>query len=126
MVVATLSIDMMHRTIGMPPAPLPQPSEGSPKRQRPSMLDDIGAWLPVQSKDAPIMRELLAEAMRISNVARGLSLSPRAMRDQVRLVPAQYVPITHMTSMTIDFRGISRAQMELIAGRVSVLNECFY
>jgi hypothetical protein len=39
---------------------------------------------------------------------------------------AQYVPIERVPDVTFSERALTRAQMELVAGRVSALNECFY
>jgi hypothetical protein len=40
---------------------------------------------------------------------------------------AQYVPIEQVPDPSADpGRALSRAQIELVAGRVSALNECFY
>jgi hypothetical protein len=41
------------------------------------------------------------------------------------LIGAQYVPIHQVDDVRVN-RSISRAQMELVAGRVSALNGCFY
>ena len=41
------------------------------------------------------------------------------------LAGAQYLSTEEMMSMQTD-RALDRAQIELIAGRVSALNECFY
>lgn len=43
-----------------------------------------------------------------------------------RDIEAQHLPLSHMASMRDLGRALSRAQVELVAGRVSSLNECFY
>jgi len=125
-VVFTMAVDAFHRTLGIALLPLPQPEEGEPCRERPSHLDDIGAWVPVLSTKSPIARELFADAMRVSNVARALSLVPDATRDQIVLIQAQYVSLAQIAAVAESGRALTRAQMELIATRVSALNECFY
>ena len=47
----------------------------------------------------------------------------RALSD---LSGAQYLTLPQMMQYTEQFRSITRAQIELVAGRVSALNECFY
>ncbi len=125
-VLLTLDVDVFHRAIGAESLPLPVPAAGEPSRIRPSQLDDIGAWVPVISAKSDFAREVFAGTIRISNVARAISLVPEATRDQLKLIQAQYIPISDVASTAKSGRVISRAQMELIASRVSALNECFY
>ena len=99
---------------------------GEPRRERPSDLEEIGAWVPVLALGSPLTRELFKGAVRVSNVARGLTLNPHLSRDQVMLVQAQYVPLSEVSSVAESSRAINRAQIELIASRVSALNQCFY
>lgn len=122
----TLSIDTFHRTLGLELLLLPEPLPGEPRRERPSDLEEIGAWVPVLALRSPLTRELFKGAVRVSNVARGLTLNPHLSRDQVMLVQAQYVPLSEVSSVAESSRAINRAQIELIASRVSALNQCFY
>jgi hypothetical protein len=59
------------------------------------------------------------------NVIRALSLVPDAVRDIKLLAEVQYVPLDDFEDPTLR-RTLSRPQMELIAARVSAVNECFY
>jgi hypothetical protein len=59
------------------------------------------------------------------NVIRAMSLVPDAVRDLMTLSAVHYLP----PERTVDLRegrALGRPQMELVAGRVSALNECFY
>ena len=79
-------------------------------------MGDIGAWVPVQVVD-----------WNHANVARALSLVPQGVRTFFRLVVAMYVGTgTDFTEMVWDHRPLARPQVELIAARVSALNQCFY
>jgi hypothetical protein len=64
---------------------------------------------------------------RTANVIRALSLVPDAVRQLKQLSAAQYLP---MDKVPIPGerggRALERTQIELLAGRVSALNECFY
>ena len=52
---------------------------------------------------------------------------PAAVRDWMSLAAAQYLSIAGMANMVgQDDRAIDRMQMELVAARVSAINECFY
>ena len=59
-------------------------------------------------------------------VRRALSLVPNEASGLFDMVDAQYLPGAIMADLRARHRAISRAQMELIAGRVSALNGCFY
>ena len=62
-----------------------------------------------------------------ANVVRALSLVPDALRDWKELAAAQYIPLEKMRDYYQgDARALNRLQMELVAGRVSSINECFY
>ncbi|MBW2232815.1 MAG: hypothetical protein JRH17_20685 [Deltaproteobacteria bacterium] len=56
-----------------------------------------------------------------------MSLVPDAVRRMQDLSSAQYIPLDQLANPSADpGRALSRAQIELIAGRVSAVNECFY
>jgi hypothetical protein len=63
----------------------------------------------------------------VPNVVRAMSLVPDAVRQLRELSAAQYLPLQQVTDVRAEpGRALSRAQIELVAGRVSALNECFY
>jgi hypothetical protein len=62
---------------------------------------------------------------RAGNVIRAMSLVPEAVRDLKTLSAAHYVTTEQVTDPRAR-RTLSRPQIELVAGRVSALNECFY
>lgn len=124
--LSTLSIDMFHRALGAPPLALPTPLPGEPDRERPTALSDIGAWVSVVAVDSPLGRRLYPKVPRVPNVARALTLVPAAARDQHTLVETQYLPTRLIASAAEGKRAINRAQIELVASRVSTLNQCFY
>ena len=63
-----------------------------------------------------------------SPVLRALSLVPEEVRLSIlTLLPAQYMDPFRVRDPEYDpGRAIDRAQIELLASRVSVLNQCFY
>ena len=61
----------------------------------------------------------------LANVSRSLSLVPVTNSTWRRLVNDSYSRGPEMLSLTWE-RALSRPQVELIAARVSSLNECFY
>lgn len=124
-VVTVVDLDALHRGLGVAPEPLPAPRAGEPTRARPPAVSE-GAWVPWIALDSAQARALFEGRPRVPNVARALSLVPDAVRQLKELSEAHYLPIDDVIDPRARLRALSRPQMELIAGRVSALNECFY
>ena len=61
------------------------------------------------------------------NVIRAMSLVPDEVRTLKDLSAAHYLPNELVRSAGVDAgRSLHRSQMELVAGRVSALNACYY
>ncbi len=117
-VCCVVAIDRVNTAAGLPVDALPEPRPGEPSGERPANLDDIGAWVPVAAAGdhAPKGR-----------VLRALTLVPQTTRETDDLNSVQYLDPDGVMDVTKNGdRAISRSQMELIAARVSALNECFY
>lgn len=132
-VVAMRSIDGFHRAMGLAPEPLPtarpESETGPPTQKRPAVTEDAGAFVPlIVPTKLESENEDLFPASVVPYVIRAMSLVPDAVRWLKDLSEAHYLPMAGNAMM--DFsrgRGpLSRAQTELIAGRVSAVNECFY
>ena len=134
-VVTVVSIDTFCRAIGIPPHPLPAPVPGAPHRRRPRTAHQRGeAWVPmIHPKD--LEGDLDTDEERalatywggtLANIRRALSLVPEEAYAWFQLVETQYLPGKWMRDFAHEYRAITHAQIELIAGRVSVINECFY
>lgn len=128
-VVSTLAIDSFHRALGFEQESLPDPVAGEPTRYRPSGAKDHGAWVPtvvpadVAADDADIYNHM----SRTGNVITAMSLVPDAVRLLRNQSAAMYLEISDITNPSANGgRALSRPQIELIAGRVSALNDCFY
>ncbi len=134
-VVTVVSVDTFCRALGIPAHPLPAPIAGEPLRRRPATARQRGeAWVPmIHPKDlegeleTPEERKL-ANYWRgvLANIRRALSLVPEEAYAWFQLVETQYLPGKAMRDFANEHRAITHAQIELIAGRVSVLNQCFY
>jgi len=126
-VVTVVSIDSFCRGIGAPLHPLPEPAAGEPSRYRPATAKLEEAWVPMIPVGGAVGAEadLWNMAGRVGNVIRALSVVPDAVRQLMDLSTAHYVPRDRLMDFTWG-RSLSRAQMELIAGRVSALRGCFY
>jgi hypothetical protein len=125
-IVTVVSIDSFCRGIGVPLHPLPEPEPGLPSHYRPATARLEAAWVPmIPAEQAAGPEADLWEAGRVGNVIRALSLVPDAVRQLMDLSDAHYIPRGRIMDFTCG-RSLSRAQMELIAGRVSALRGCFY
>ena len=128
-VVGIVSIDAFHGALGLPPEPLPEPVPGEPSAYRPSGLSTGDAWIPMLGSTPPdtAERDLFPPLPEVPNVLRALSLVPDAVRSLNELSKAYYLDVVDIADPSASGgRAISRPQIELIAARVSALNECFY
>ena len=127
-VVAVLSIDEFHRGLGLPLERLPTPEAGEISRYRPAMLSEDTGFVPMVPLEGSVGNEAdLWPGGLTANVVRALTLVPDALRDWRAIAAAQYLAFDRMRNFGQDeTRAIDRMQIELIAGRVSAVNECFY
>lgn len=128
-VVRTISIDSFCRGLGIPPHPLPIPAPGEPSRRRPPQAEPGVAWVPMIPNGQETGPDVdLYWGRPVPNVVRAMSLVPDEVRSSLHiLIPAQYMAAAQVLDPTSSGeRAISRAQIELLAARVSALNQCFY
>lgn len=121
--VITISIDQFHHALGLAPQPLPSPIAGEPTRVRPEHIVEGEAWVPM--RDAKKVGAALGLPGPAPFVLRALTLVPAEVEAWQDVAGAQYLSTAEMTNLRSS-RAIDRSQMELVAGRVSALNECFY
>ncbi len=95
------------------PGVLPEIEIGEPARQVPDNVGDVGAWVPQTL------------GVTSANVSRTLSGVPETNRIWRDLVDSHYSRGAEFMSLEWD-RPLSRPQVELVAARVTSLNECFY
>lgn len=128
--VTAVAVDMFCRAIGMPAHPLPEPQPGEPSRKRPAGAKPGTAWVPMLAPEDLSEEESCLDNVYVSPdptfVRRALSLVPREASGLFDMVDAQYLPGRSIPDVAARHRAIDRAQMELIAGRVSAINMCFY
>lgn len=129
-VVSVVGIDAFCRAVGAPLHPLPEPEPGAPTGYRPAAARDDGqAWVPMVPFDNSRTPEAdLWPPKRTGNVIRALSLAPDEVRTLNDLGGAHYVDHLLVRDPSAARAGgaLTRAQIELVAGRVSILNDCFY
>ena len=127
--VLAISVDAFQLALGLPLEPLPLPARGDPSRARPEGLASGEAWVPMidPARAGAAESDLFFKRgpLRAAHVVRALTLAPNEVRAWLALSAAQYLSPARMTRLDTG-RSIDRAQMELVAGRVSALNHCFY
>ena len=128
-VVAVLSIDAFHRSMGFALETLPAPFAGVTSQYRPDSARDGEAWVPgIQAKLAVGKEAGLYEGSKqVPGVIMAMSLVPDSVRMQTCLSGVMYLKIDDIADFSKNGdRKISRTQMELLAARVSSLSDCFY
>jgi hypothetical protein len=126
-VVAMVSIDSFCRGIGVPLNPLPEPQPGEPSHYRPPGAAPEEAWVPMLLAEHATGAEAdLYGGKPTGNVIRAMSLVPDEVRTLQDLSTAHYLPSEQVRNPTASAGTLNRMQMELIAGRVSALQQCFY
>lgn len=128
-VVMSISIDAFHRALGLAPEPLPAPVAGEPTGEVPAGLVPGPGYVATLDKAAAVgpYEDLFPPLPQIPNVLRALSQVPSNVRMLSTLSSAQYLPHERLGNLGANTgRALSRSQIELVAGRVSALNECFY
>lgn len=112
--VLVCAIDTFADALGVDCEPLPIPAEGDPDHERNEAVADEGAFVPMQVP------------WQGPNVGRALSLVPSQNSLFMGLVLQMYGGPGLFTEMVWEGTPLSRPQSELLAARVSAVNECFY
>ena len=125
--VGMVSIDSFCRGIGVPLHPLPAPQPGAPSQYRPPGAVQEEAWVPMIPVEGATGAEAdLYGGRAVGNVIRAMSLVPDEVRTLCDLSAAHYLPMGQTRDPSAAAGALNRMQMELIAGRVSALRQCFY
>jgi hypothetical protein len=105
-----------HRAMGLDVPELLAPVPGPPAGRVAAPLADATLnWVPVA-----------APADQVAAVVQALSALPDEFDNLWRLAAAQYMSDAQMTDPGWNRGTLSRPQMELVAGRLSLLRECFF
>ena len=125
-VAHVVGTDTFCRAIGAAAHPLPAPEAGPPSRYRPVGAKVSQAWVPTIAPEDHGPAEADLYQGRRTYIRRALSLVPDEARSFFDVTNAQYLPGPAMTDFSREYRAITHAQIELIAARVSAINQCFY
>jgi len=120
--------DIFARGIDIPLRPLPSPTSGPPSQKRPKEAVIEKAWVPTIPnfpEGGEISKVLFGPWQPY--IMRGLSLVPDEFTAHFDLEEVQYMPSAHFLEFDYQHHeGLTRPQVEIVAARVSALNECFY
>ena len=127
-VVHVVSVDTFARSIGIAPLPLPSPASGAPTGKRPGGAKPGPAWVPwIELADlTEAEADIYPRGRAPANIHKAMSLVPAEVKSFFELCEHQYLGALQMRDFGQEFRAITHAQIELLAGRVSALNRCFY
>jgi len=128
-VARMVDFDVFARGMGVALAPLPNPEPGEPSRERPPEAVQELAWVPTipNPPEGGAIADELYEGGPKPYIVRGMSLVPDELRKHVALEHIQYLPMNKIG--IADYKhheGLTRSQAEIVAARVSALNECFF
>lgn len=126
-VTLVAGIDYFARALGVPVAEIPEGRAGEPSRHRPAGAKPGGAWVPtIAAEDAAGPEEGMYGGQNlVPNIMKALSLVPDQVRALVKSSNAHYFEMDTMMD-PLAKRDLDRMGVELVASRVSALNECFY
>ena len=124
-----VNVDVFARGVGAAPPVLPDAVDGEPDYDAPQAIEE-GAWLPT----VPAGAKGAQDALRAYGgsgpqpfIYRALSLVPAEAMRCIIGGDTQYLPIEKFMDFGYSHHpGLSRVQVEIIAARVSALNDCFY
>ncbi len=110
-VVARLvAVDTFLFGLGQPERPLPEPIAGEPSRQIVSGAHLNGGWAPTVGAAFPTT---------------ALSAVPAEFDAMAELAAAFYIALDGMADLAL-VNGLQRDQMEVVAARTSLINDCFF
>jgi hypothetical protein len=124
-----VDIDVFARGIGVAPRPLPAAEAGNPTRKRPAEAILEHAFVPTipNGSKGGAIGHALYHGQPMPYILRSLSLVPEELKAHVELEIAHYTRLDKLFDYDYQHHeGLTRPQAEVVAGRVSALNDCFY
>jgi hypothetical protein len=125
-VAHTTAIDTFAKGIGIPVRALPAPQDDAPSHYRPKEARQHQAWAPNIAWNEFGHDEADYFVGPESSIRRALTLIPDEARSFFDVTSAQYLAGHQMRDFSQEFRAITHLQIELLAARVSALNQCTY
>ena len=127
-VMATvIAVDSFCDAMGLPRHVLPAPVAGEPRRRRPAGAKEGLAWVPtVAPEDLTEAEAGMYDGLSAVNIHRALSLVPAEVTGFFDMDSEHYLPDAQLRDFGTEYRALTHAQTEFLAGRVSAINRCVY
>lgn len=127
-VVAVITaLDTLDLSLGLPQRALPAALPGEPTRRRPAGARRDLAWVSTVAPEDLRPGDVDPYAVHgVKNIHRALSLVPQEVLNFFDLDVELYLKDHEIRDFTRELRALTHVQMELLAGRVSSLNGCYY
>jgi len=130
-IVCTVGVDTFCRGIGIDPPELPTPQPGQPTREQvpEDQLNRDLAFAPTirPEYDGPLQKEFFPGGPpTAAHIRRALTSVPDTQRQFWLMANTLYMNGLQMRDFSTEYRAITHAQIELVAGRVSAINQCVY
>lgn len=121
------ALDSFDLALGLRQRPLPAAQPGTPDRHRPEGAAHDLAWVHTVAPEALGAGDPDPYSVHgTKNVHRALSLVPQEVLNFFDLDVELYLKDHEIRDFATEYRALSHAQIELLAGRVSALNGCYY
>ena len=121
------ALDTFERALGRTARPLPAPQAGAPSERRPAGAKLDLAWVhTVAPQDLTPEDPDPYSVHGEKNIHRALSLVPQEVFNFFDLDVELYLKDHEIRAFDREPRALTHAQMELLAARVSALNDCYY
>lgn len=126
-VALVTALDTFDHALGLARRPLPPKQPGEPTRHRPVGAKRDLAWMPTVAPDALTADDPDPYTVHgAKNIHRALSLVPQEVINFFDLDVELYLKDHEIRDFATEHRALTHPQIELIAGRVSALNGCYY
>lgn len=126
-VAVIVALDTFDLALGLPERALPVAKPGAPTRRRPAGAKRDLAWVSTVAPEALGPGDIDPYKVHgVKNIHRALSLVPQEVLNFFDLDVELYLKDHEIRDFTREYRALSHVQMELLAGRVSSLNGCYY
>lgn len=121
------ALDSFDLALGLEQRPLPAALPGKPGRHRPAGAARDLAWVHTVAPEALGAGDPDPYSVHgTKNIHRALSLVPQEVLNFFDLDVELYLKDHEIRDFSTEYRALTHAQIELLAGRVSALNGCYY
>ena len=126
--ILAITIDAFADGIGVEHAALSTPQPGTPPRERLESSTPGPGWVSTTAPEnaGPELKDHYLNGRGQFNIVRSLTLVPAAATQLFALLDCLYMPNPSIRELEGINRSISRAQIEFLAARSSLLFGCFY